>query len=93
MTDSTIIYYSSGTESSSFEKKIQDTILENSGGLPIISVTQKPSDFGLNIDVGDVGASEMNMLRQILIGCYAATTKYVISAEADSLYGPDYFQF
>lgn len=93
MTDSTIIYYSASVEDSEFEQKIRDTIKENSGGLPIISITQKPIDFGLNICVGEVGASEMNMLRQILIGCYAATTKYVISCEADCLYPPDYFQF
>lgn len=91
--NASIIYYSSGTEDESFEKKIQDTILENCGGLPIISVTQKPTDFGLNICVGNVGASEMNMLRQILIACQAATTKYVISCEADCLYSPDYFKF
>jgi len=91
--ESSILYYSSSRENSEFEKRIQDEILKNSGGLPIISVTQKPTDFGLNIVVGDVGASGLNMLRQILIGCHAIKTKYVISAEADCLYGLDYFQF
>jgi hypothetical protein len=90
---STVLYYSANVEDPVFEKKIQDTILNNCGGLPIISVTHKPTDFGQNICVGEVGVSEMNMLRQILIGCYAATTRYVISAEADCLYPPDYFRF
>jgi hypothetical protein len=80
-------------EDSEFEKKIQENILENCGGLPIISVTQKPTDFGTNIRVGNVGASGFNMIRQILIGCYAAKTRFIISAEADCLYPPDYFAF
>lgn len=90
---STIIYYSSNQEDTDFEKKVQNTILKNSGRLPIVSVTQKPTDFGLNICIGEVGASGFNMLRQVLIACEAADTEYVVSAEADCLYGPDYFQF
>lgn len=88
-----IIYYSSSQEDSEFERKIQKTIKENSGGLPIISVTQKPTDFGTNICVGDVGASGFNMLRQIQIACEAAKTRFVIHTEADCLYPPDYFTF
>lgn len=91
--NATVIYYSSNSESPEFEEKIQRTILKNAGGLPIVSVTHKPMNFGANYHVGDVGVSEMNMLRQILIGCEAAVTKYVISCEADCLYPPDYFQF
>lgn len=93
MNDISVIYYSSNQENPAFEKKVQETILQNSGGIPIISVTQKPMGFGLNVCVGEVGSSEMNMLRQILIACEAADTKYVVSAEADCLYPPEYFQF
>lgn len=91
--NATIIYYSSNRETPEFEARIQKTLLENCGGLPIISVTQKPIDLGTNIVVGDVGASGFNMFRQVLIACEAATTKFVISAEADCLYPPDYFTF
>jgi len=93
MSDATILYYSSNREDSSFEKKIQETILENSGGLPIVSVTQKPIKFGHNICVGDRGASGFNMIRQILLGCEATDSRYIISSESDCLYPPDYFQF
>jgi len=89
----TILYYSSNREDPKFEEKIQANLLKVCGDLPIISVSQKPIDLGTNICVGDVGASGFNCFRQILIGCEAATTEFVISAEADCLYPPDYFTF
>lgn len=89
----TIIYCTSNRENESFENKIKDDLLKKCGDIQIISVSQKPIQFGKNICVGDVGVSGFNFLRQVLIGCLAATTKYVISAEADSVYSPDYFEF
>jgi hypothetical protein len=93
MNDLTIIYYTANREDDVFEAKIRAKLLENSGGLPIISVSQKPINLGKNICVGDVGYNDDNLYRQILIGCEAAKTKYVISAESDFLYPPDYFTF
>jgi len=89
----TIIYYSSNREKPEFEERIRNNILEVCGGLPIISVTHKPIDFGKNIVVGDVGTSGFNMFRQVQIACREAKTKFVLSAEADCLYPPDYFTF
>ncbi len=63
------------------------------GDIPIVSVSQKPIDLGKNICVGEVGACDFNLFRQIQIGCMEATSPYVISCEADCLYPPDYFQF
>ena len=87
----TILYYTSNREDESFESKVRETLLQNCGDLPIISISQKPIELGKNICVGDVGASGYNMFKQVLIGCEAATTEFVISAEADCLYPPDYF--
>jgi hypothetical protein len=44
----TILYYTSNREDESFEKKIQENILKQTD-LPIISVSQKPINFGKNI--------------------------------------------
>lgn len=93
MNKTTIIYYTSNREDPQFEKKVQENILRVSKGLPIISVSQKPIDFGKNICVGDVGTSGFNMFRQVQIACEEAATDFVISAEADCLYPPDYFEF
>ena len=50
-------------------------------------------DLGQNICVGDVGASGYNFLRQVQIACQNALTPFVIHAESDCLYSPDYFTF
>jgi hypothetical protein len=87
----TILYYSSNKEKPEFEQRIKDDLLSKCGDIPIISITQKPIDLGKNICIGDVGASGFNMFRQVLIGCKEAKTKYVLSAEADCVYPPEYF--
>lgn len=93
MIDATIIYYTSNKEHNDLETRVKENILRVSGGLPIISVSHKPIDFGKNICVGDVGVSGFNMFRQVQIACREANTRFVISAEADCLYPPDYFAF
>jgi len=89
----TILYYTSNQEKPEFEEWMRKLIFENSGGLPIVSVSQKPIDFGKNICVGEVGCSSFNMWRQILIGLKEIKTEYVIFTEADCLYPPEYFEF
>ena len=93
MIDATILYYTSNKEGDEFERRVKENILTVCGGLPIISISHKPIDFGKNICVGEVGASGFNMFRQVQIGCMEAKTKFVISAEADCLYPPDYFTY
>jgi len=94
MKDVTVIYYTSNREEESFEAKIKDKLLRTIGGIPLISVSQKPINFGLNICVGDVGISDHNIYRQLQIGCLKATTKFVCTAEADCLYPPTgYFDY
>lgn len=92
----TIIYVSSNKESEDFERKTRETLLKNCGDLPIVAVTQKPVDLGkncTNIVVGDVGVSGFNFCRQVLMACEEAKTDFVISAESDCIYPPDYFEF
>jgi hypothetical protein len=91
--ESTIIYYTSNREKPKFEEKIIANLLANCGNLPIISVSQKPINLGKNICIGDVGVSGFNMFRQVQIALKEVKTKFVISAEADCLYPPDYFTF
>lgn len=93
MIDTTIIYYTANRENEEFENKIIDNINKVKGDLPVISVSQKPMDFGKNICVGIQEASDSNAFRQLLIGLKEAKTKYAIAAEADTLYPPEYFNF
>lgn len=92
----TIVYISSNKETPEFEAKTRATLLKNCGDLPIVAVTQKPVDLGPNcnnIVVGDVGASGFNFCRQMQIGVEAAKTKFVVAAESDCIYPPEYFEF
>ena len=90
----TIIYYTANTEDESFESKVKENILQVKGELPLISVSQKPIGFGENICVGDVGQTYLNAFRQLLIGCEAAITPFVVMAESDCLYpAKGYFDF
>lgn len=93
--DATIIYYSSCQENKRFETAILDRLYWTTDGLPIIMVTQKPVRLGdnQNICVGDVGLSNINIFRQMMIGIEAAKSKYIITAEADYVHPPEFFKF
>ncbi len=90
--NTTILYYTSNHEDPEFEKKIIADMLSKKGELPVISISQKPMDLGQNICVGDIGLSYINEYKQILAGAKLADTDYVITAESDFLYAPEYFQ-
>lgn len=91
--DRTVVYYTSNREDEVFEQKIRKKLLASIGHLPLISVSQKPIDFGYNICVGDVGVSDQNVHRQLQIGALKATTPFIISAESDCIYPKEYFKF
>jgi len=93
MSNKTIIYYTSNTEKESFENKVRENILKLSKGLPIISVSQKPMDFGKNICVGELEQNYDNAFYQALVGCEEAKTEYVAMCEDDCLYPEGYFDF
>jgi len=93
MADMTVIYYTSNREKEPFEDKICQTLLKSKGDIPLVSVSQKPMSFGINICVGDVGVHQQNAYRQLLIGAEEAKTNFVCTAEADFLYAPEYFKF
>jgi len=91
--DKTIIYYTANRESESLNKLVRDTLMDAADGMPIISVSQEPIDFGQNICVGDVGFTCHNSVRQVWLGAMAATTRYVALAEADCLYPQEHFRY
>ena len=94
MKDLTVIYYTSNREKEDFEGKIRKNLLKTIGNIPLISVSQKPIDFGENICVGDVGTSDHNIYRQMQVGALKAKTKFICTAESDCLYPPTgYFDF
>lgn len=91
--DLTILYYTSNTIPEYFMKNIQKQIIVAVGDTKIISVSQKPIDFGENICIGDIGRSAYNIYKQVLTAAKAATTEFVATAEDDVLYPPEHFQY
>lgn len=90
----TIIYYTANKEKESFEKAVVKNILKVKGDIPVISVSQKPMDFGKNICVGELEQNYINAFKQCLIGCKKAKTDFVIMCESDCLYPTKgYFDF
>ena len=89
--DLTAVFYTSNFMTGHFIEKVKEHTLKVIGDCPLISVSQKPMDFGENICIGDVGRSHLNIYRQILIGAKAAKTKYIALVEDDILYHPSHF--
>jgi hypothetical protein len=86
-----IVYYTASREKC--ESKVIEQILKVKGDIPVISVSQKPLDFGTNICVGEIGHNYQNAFLQALRGCQEAKTPYVAMCESDCLYPPGYFDF
>lgn len=107
MSDLTILYYSAQRIAYPFMCRVQQYLIWSAYGLPLdaddpgaeffegkpelITITQKPMQWGRNICVGAIGASIYNVYRQILVGAKAATTPYVACCEDDTLYSASHF--
>jgi hypothetical protein len=89
--DKTIIYYTANHVSYFFANNVRIQLLKSIGNMPLISVSQKPIEFGENICVGDIGRSQFNTYKQALIGAKAAKTKYIALCEDDVLYSAEHF--
>lgn len=93
MSDISIIYYTDNSLDPFLFRKCQEYLLKAAEGKRIISVSQKPIDFGDNICIGEKGRSHYNLFYQTLVGVEAATTKYIALAEHDCLYTPEHFNW
>ena len=82
----TVLYYTANVVNEIFAKNVRRQLRAAAGDLPIVSVSQKPIDFGENICVGDIGRSHINIYRQVLIAAECAQTPYVALCEDDILY-------
>lgn len=92
--DITVIYYTSNylqEQNPIFLQNTQHQLMKAIGEHPLISVSQKPMDFGQNVCVGDIGRSHFNTYYQMLEGCKAARSEYIALAEDDILYSYHHF--
>jgi len=82
-----ILYYTSNKLDEKIQKLVCNRLLLV--GLPIVSVSLKPMDFGKNI-VLDLKPSPDSMLKQIIAGL-EASSDYVFLCEHDVLYDSSHF--
>lgn len=85
-----IVYYTNNNLDPKIMKRVQDQIKKS--GLPIVSVSLKPLDFGDNI-VLPLRSHQSTMFKQILAGIERLQTDVVFLCEHDVLYHPSYFNF
>lgn len=105
MTNLTVVYYTSNyldTHNPYFLANTKKQLVEAIGDLPLVVVSQKAllmddplyskkGDPLVNVCIGDIGRSHLNLYKQIYDGVKWATTKYVAMAEDDILYSYDHF--
>jgi hypothetical protein len=89
--DMTLLYYTANVIPESFADRVRGHLFEMANGLPIVSVSQKPIDFGENICMENIGHSPPSVYRQILTGAKIVKTKYLACCEDDSLHDQEYF--
>lgn len=89
--DKGIIYYTDNRLREPMWSLAQKYISES--GLPIVSCSLKPIDFGKNIVLEGRERSYPTMAEQILMALEASTTKYVFFCEHDVLYHKSHFDF
>ena len=93
MNDKTIVYITSNGDYDVLEHEVRETIRAHAAGIPIVSVSHKPLDFGDNICVGDIGRHRHNIWKQLRLGAERAQSRFLVICEADFLYPPEFFAF
>lgn len=68
----------------------QEVLLESLNGAPLITMSMKPMNLGVNI-LQDRPRSLSNIYWQLLRGAKVATTDYIAVVESDTLYPPEHF--
>lgn len=87
-----IVYYTDGKIEASLAIAVRQHLKKVAGPIPIISVTQKPLDFGKNICVGYKDRNYDSMYEQMLAGVKAAPDNSIIYlCEHDVFYHPSHF--
>jgi len=70
----------------------KSVLLEAVGDTPIITISKKPLDWGLNL-IQEGEPSVNNIYKQLLRGCKLATTPYIAVIEDDTLYHKSHFTY
>lgn len=90
MAEKTIIYLTDNSLDEALAAKVREILVREARGIPIVSVSQKPVDLGLNVCVGEIGRNWVSLYSQLIAGIDACDTPYVGVAEHDCLYSHEH---
>ena len=89
-----IVYYTDSRLEEELDRKVRKQIIKAADGIPIISVSQKPLDFGTNICVGLKPRCYLSLYQQLQIGLEVAPKDSIVYlCEHDVFYHPSHFKF
>jgi hypothetical protein len=89
----TILYLTDNTLDPAIADVCQKILVREAKGMPIVSVSQKPIDFGPNVCVGEIGRSWLSLYKQIIAGLEAVKTEFIGIAEHDCLYTSEHLSW
>jgi len=93
LNDLTILYITDSVLDPYIANRCRELLEKSACGKRIVSVSQKPLDFGDNVCVGDIGRVALSIDIQIKAGLEVIDTPYVAVAEHDCVYAPEHFDF
>ncbi len=76
-----------------FAKGFRQRLKNATPSIPIVSVSQKPIDFGYNICVGEIGRSFCSLWKQVFTALLYSKADIIYVAEHDVLYDSSHFDF
>lgn len=91
--DNTIIYLTDNILAEPLASRVREILTEKACGIPIISISQEPLDYGTNICVGKIGRSWLSLYKQLQEGLEAATAKNIVIAEHDCCYSEEHLNW
>jgi len=92
MNDLTVVYYTLNKTPALWKKFHMEHLLYAVGASPIITVSREPMDVpGLNI-IDEEKPCYSNIYRQLLRAAKLADTKYIATAEDDTLYSKQHYR-
>lgn len=91
MNDLTIIMMTPNLVPKKWAKYHKEKLLEAADGAPIITISSKPLDWGLNLIQKEYGL--VNLYKQLLRGAKTATTELIGIADDDTLYPKQHYAF
>jgi glycosyltransferase involved in cell wall biosynthesis len=87
-----IVYYTDNLLNDTIAEAVRTNLKRSAAGMPIVSTSLKPIDFGINIPFS-LERGYLTMFKQILAGLEKIDTDIVFLCEHDILYSREHFEF